>query len=113
MPGHALAAIRAYPELGTGAPIPPGTESDWGVFPWLYNIDDKTFAFLEDVLTEVMELFPSQYIHVGGDEAVKDQWKGSPAIQAKMKALGVKDETALQAGSSIASPTSSRRIAAS
>ena len=97
MPGHALAAIRAYPELGTGAPIPPGTESDWGVFPWLYNIDDKTFAFLEDVLTEVMELFPSQYIHVGGDEAVKDQWKGSPAIQAKMKALGVKDETALQA----------------
>ncbi|WP_163314260.1 family 20 glycosylhydrolase, partial [Enterobacter hormaechei] len=52
---------------------------------------------LEDVLTEVMELFPSQYIHVGGDEAVKDQWKGSPAIQAKMKALGVKDETALQA----------------
>jgi len=97
MPGHALAAIRAYPELGMGVPIPPGTESDWGVFPWLYNVDDKTFAFLEDVLTEVMELFPSQYIHVGGDEAVKDQWKGSPAIQAKIKALGIKDETALQA----------------
>jgi hexosaminidase len=97
MPGHALAAIRAYPELGTGVPIPPGTESDWGVFPWLYNLDDKTFAFLEDVLDEVMTLFPSRYVHVGGDEAVKDQWKGSAEIQARMKALGIKDETALQA----------------
>lgn len=97
MPGHALAAIRAYPELGTGTPIPPGTESDWGVFPWLYNIDDGTFTFLEDVLGEVMALFPSKYIHVGGDEATKEQWQGSPAIQARMKALGVKDETALQA----------------
>lgn len=96
MPGHALAAIRAYPWLGTGTPIPPGTESDWGVFPWLYNIDDRTFGFLEDVLGEVMALFPSRYIHVGGDEAVKDQWKASPAIQARMKALGVKDEAALQ-----------------
>ncbi|MBO9623375.1 MAG: family 20 glycosylhydrolase [Sphingomonas sp.] len=97
MPGHALAAIRAYPELGTGTPIPPGTESDWGVFPWLYNVEDGTFAFLENVLGEVMALFPSRYIHVGGDEAVKDQWKASPAIQAKIKALGLKDETALQA----------------
>jgi hexosaminidase len=97
MPGHALAAIRAYPELGTGTPIPPGTESDWGVFPWLYNVEDSTFAFLEDVLGEVMALFPSKYIHVGGDEAVKDQWKASPTIQAKIKALGLKDETALQA----------------
>ena len=97
MPGHALAAIRAYPELGTGVPIPPGTESDWGVFPWLYNLDDKTFGFLEDVLDEVITLFPSRYVHVGGDEAVKDQWKGSARIQAQMKALGIKDETALQA----------------
>lgn len=96
MPGHALSAIRAYPELGTGAPIPPGVESDWGVFPWLYNVDDGTFTFLENVLTEVMALFPSRYIHVGGDEAVKDQWKASPAIQARMKALGVADEKALQ-----------------
>ncbi|MET0308071.1 MAG: family 20 glycosylhydrolase [Sphingomonas sp.] len=96
MPGHALAAIRAYPWLGTGTPIPPGTESDWGVFPWLYNVDDRTFGFLEDVLGEVIALFPSKYIHVGGDEAVKDQWKASPTIQAQMKSLGIKDETALQ-----------------
>ena len=96
MPGHALSAIRAYPELGTGVAIPPGAESDWGVFPWLYNIDDSSFGFLEDVLGEVMTLFPSQYIHVGGDEAVKDQWKASPKIQAQMRALGIKDEHALQ-----------------
>ena len=96
MPGHALSAIRAYPSLGTGVPIPPGVESDWGVFPWLYNVDDRSSAFLEDVLSEVMELFPSPYIHVGGDEAVKDQWKSSPDVQARMKALGIKDEDALQ-----------------
>jgi hexosaminidase len=96
MPGHALSAIRAYPELGTGVPVPPGVESHWGVFPWLYNVDDGTFAFLEDVLGEVITLFPTQYIHVGGDEAVKDQWKASPRIQAQMRQLGVKDENELQ-----------------
>lgn len=96
MPGHALSAIRAYPQLGTGSPVPTGVESDWGVFPWLYNVDGSTFAFLEDVLMETMALFPSRYIHVGGDEAVKDQWKASPRIQAQMRALGIKDEHALQ-----------------
>lgn len=96
LPGHALSAIRAYPQLGMGVPIPPGTESDWGVFPWLYNVDDSTIRFLEDVLSETMELFPSREIHLGGDEAVKDQWRASPAIQARIKALGLKDENALQ-----------------
>jgi len=96
MPGHALSAIRAYPALGMGVPYPKGTESDWGVFPWLYNTNDSTFAFLENVLEEVMALFPSRYIHVGGDEAVKDQWKASPAIQAQMKQLGVATEDKLQ-----------------
>ncbi|WP_380874369.1 hypothetical protein ACFB49_47530 [Sphingomonas sp. DBB INV C78] len=96
MPGHAVSAIRAYPELGVGPPLPPGVESDWGVFPWLYNVDDSTFSFLEDVLTETMALFPSTYIHVGGDEAVKDQWQASPKIQARMRELGIKDEHGLQ-----------------
>lgn len=96
MPGHALSAIRAYPRLGMGVAPPPGIESDWGVFPYLYNTDDATFAFLEDVLTEVMDLFPGAYVHVGGDEAVKDQWKADPATQARIKALGLKDEEALQ-----------------
>ena len=96
MPGHALSALRADPSLGMGVPIPPGTESDWGVFPWLYNTDDRTFAFLENVLTEVLALFPSHDIHIGGDEAVKDQWKADPATQARIHALGLKDENALQ-----------------
>lgn len=96
MPGHAVAAIRAYPELGMGVPLPERVWSDWGVYPWLYNTEDATFGFLEDVLTEVMALFPSPWIHVGGDEATKDQWEADPVIQAKIKALGLKDENALQ-----------------
>lgn len=94
-PGHALAPIVAYPELGT-APPDPSKMGDWGVFPWLYNVDDRTFAFLDDVLNEVMDLFPSTFIHVGGDEAIKDQWKASPKTQAKIKELGLKDEHELQ-----------------
>jgi hexosaminidase len=95
MPGHALAAIVAYPELGS-AEAPAQVSSDWGVFPWLFNPKDSTFAFLEGVLDEVMEIFPSTYIHVGGDEAAKDQWKASPLIQASMRELGVADEKKLQ-----------------
>jgi hexosaminidase len=96
MPGHALAAIVAYPRLGAVAHPPKAVSSDWGVFPYLYNTDDKTFAFLQDVLTETMALFPGTYIHVGGDEAIKDQWKASSAIQAKMRVLKLRDEDALQ-----------------
>lgn len=95
MPGHATAAIAAYPQLGvTGKKIDVATH--WGVFPDIFNVDDSTFSFLEDVLTEVMEIFPSQYIHIGGDEAIKDQWKASPKIQKKIKELGLKNEEELQ-----------------
>ena len=59
-------------------------------------MEESTFAFLEDVLTEVMEIFPSEYIHIGGDEAIKDQWKASDKIQKKIKELGLKDEHELQ-----------------
>ena len=94
-PGHALAPIVAYPQLGT-APPDASKMGDWGIFPWLYNTDDATFAFLDDVLNEVMDIFPSTFIHIGGDEAIKDQWKASPKIQAKIKELELKDEHALQ-----------------
>ena len=83
MPGHATAAIVAYPELG----VPPAATSskevpaDWGIYPTLFNVDESTFTFLEDVLTEVMALFPGEYIHVGGDEAVKDAVGGVRARQ--------------------------------
>jgi hexosaminidase len=96
MPGHATAAIAAYPELGSTSTPPKSASTDWGILPNLYNTDDATFTFLEDVLDEVMELFPSHYIHVGGDEAVKDQWAANPQIQAKRAALGLASDDKLQ-----------------
>jgi hexosaminidase len=96
VPGHATAIIAAYPELASTANPPRSPSSDWGILPNLLNPSDRTFAFLDNVLDEVMALFPGPFIHLGGDEAVKDQWKASSAIQAKIKALGLKDEDALQ-----------------
>ena len=96
MPGHATAPIVAYPQLASIDDPPTTIPSDWGVYRNLYNVDESTFAFLEDVLDEVIALFPSRYIHVGGDEAVKDQWKASPRIQTRMRELGVEDEAKLQ-----------------
>lgn len=95
LPGHAQAAIAAYPELGVTGKAPP-VSPDWGIHTWLFNVDDSTFTFLENVLDEVMPLFPGKYIHLGGDEAAKDQWQASPAVQAKKNALGLKDEMQLQ-----------------
>ena len=95
MPGHARAAIAAYPELGnTGKPLEVAT--NWGVFTEVFNTEDATLGFLQNVLTEVLELFPSKFIHLGGDECVKNEWKASPAAQARIKALGLKDENQLQ-----------------
>lgn len=96
MPGHASAAIAAYPELGSSDQHLTAPVNEYGIFPSLYNVNDSTFTFLENVLTEVMELFPSPYIHIGGDEAIKDQWKASPAIQARMQQLGISNEDELQ-----------------
>jgi hexosaminidase len=96
MPGHALAPLVAYPQFGMTPNPPRANMGDWGVFPYLYRPSDQTFGFLGDILDEVMDLFPSEYIHVGGDEAVKDQWKASPEVQAQIQALGVKDEHGLQ-----------------
>jgi hexosaminidase len=101
MPGHAQAAIAAYPELGVGDAradhTPLAVSGNWGVHTHLFNLEPATFAFLRGVLDEVMQLFPSNEIHVGGDEAVKDEWKGSPTVQARARALGIKDADALQA----------------
>ncbi|MGN7721507.1 family 20 glycosylhydrolase [Chitinophaga sp. 22620] len=96
MPGHAQAALAAYPNLGcTGGPYEVSTK--WGVHKEVYCAgNDSVYAFLEDVLTEVMPLFPGQYVHIGGDECPKDRWKECPKCQARMKALGLKDEHELQ-----------------
>jgi len=95
MPGHARAALAAYPEMGnTGKPVEVATT--WGVFTEVYGVEDKTLNFIKDILTEVLALFPSKFIHVGGDECPKTEWKQSPAAQARMKALGLKNEEELQ-----------------
>nr|WP_295375753.1 family 20 glycosylhydrolase [Pseudoxanthomonas sp.] len=95
MPGHAQSAIAAYPEFGATGQAPP-VSPDWGVNTWLYGVEDPTFEFLQNVLTEVMDIFPGQYIHIGGDEADKYQWRNSPRIQARRKALGLADDMQLQ-----------------
>lgn len=95
MPGHSLAALAAYPELGcTTGPYEVATR--WGVFKDIYCTKDETFEFLENVLTEVMELFPSKYIHIGGDEAPKARWKECSICQGVIEREDLADEHELQ-----------------
>ncbi len=95
MPGHSLAALAAYPELScTGGPFKVGTK--WGVFDDVYCPKEETFTFLENVLTEVMALFPSEYIHIGGDECPKTRWKNCTHCQKIIHEKGLKDEHELQ-----------------
>jgi len=95
MPGHSQAAIAAYPELGnTGDAIPVWTS--WGVDQNILNPGDGTVRFYQNVLTEVMGLFPGRWIHIGGDEAPKTQWIASPLAQARIRELGLKNEDELQ-----------------
>ncbi len=99
MPGHSSAALAAYPQFScsqqpqfvvTGGQYPKGIQSNYCVG------NDSSFAFLQDVLKEVMQLFPSQYIHVGGDEVDKSDWKQCVKCQARKKTEGLKDENELQ-----------------
>ena len=96
MPGHSLAALASYPNLScTGGPFEVRT--NWGINEHLYCAgNDSVFLFLENVLTEVMELFPSEYIHIGGDEAPKSRWGKCAKCQRRIKKEGLKDEHELQ-----------------
>jgi len=96
LPGHARAALAAYPEFScTGKQLP--VANTWGVFEHVYCAgNDATFDFLEDILDEVIELFPSTYIHIGGDECPKEAWKKCSKCQTRMKAEGLKNEHELQ-----------------
>ncbi|SEA57145.1 hexosaminidase [Arachidicoccus rhizosphaerae] len=111
MPGHASAAIAAYPELSTfpnqSTVVPEHTtwagstsgkqvQQTWGVFPDVFVPSNNTFKFLQDVIDEVMALFPSKYIHIGGDECPKDYWKKSDYCQQLMKNAGLQNEEELQ-----------------
>jgi len=96
LPGHAQAAVAAYPYLSCTQDSTAKVATKWGVFPEVYCPREKTFEFLEDVLTEVMAIFPSKYIHIGGDECPKDNWKKCPDCQALIKRLNLKNEDGLQ-----------------
>jgi len=99
MPAHSMAVLAAYPELGTEPNKKYAVAETWGMMNKYNNVlqaSDTTFKFLENVLAEVMELFPSPYIHIGGDEASKVWWKQSAASQQIMKANGLKTESELQ-----------------
>ncbi|WP_313808529.1 beta-N-acetylhexosaminidase [Sphingobium sp.] len=96
MPGHAQAAVAAYPEEVGVLGDRPETGHDWGVNPWLFSPSPRSMAFIKNVLDELIVIFPSEFIHVGGDEAVKDQWQRSPEVQAQMKTLGLKTENQMQ-----------------
>ncbi|MFC1653092.1 beta-N-acetylhexosaminidase [Planctomycetota bacterium] len=95
MPGHAQAAIAAYPHLGV-TDTPLAVRQIWGVSQNIFNVEESTIQFMQDVLTEVLDLFDSPFIHIGGDEAPKTQWKESARVQARMEELGIPDEHALQ-----------------
>ena len=95
MPGHSLAALSAYPELAC-TPGPFKSATTWGVFEDVYCPKEETFTFLEGVLDEVMDLFPSDYIHIGGDECPKTRWKESDFCQKLIRDLQLKDEHELQ-----------------
>src|SRR6185295_15262261 len=95
MPGHSSAALAAYPELGcTKGPFEVAT--NWGIFEDIYCPHEKTFTFMQDVLTEVIGLFPSSYIHIGGDEVKKARWKESPVVQQLIKREKLKNEEEVQ-----------------
>ncbi|MEU0739964.1 beta-N-acetylhexosaminidase [Streptomyces sp. NPDC006134] len=100
VPGHSQAAIAAYPELGNTDVVDTTALTvwdTWGVCPNVLAPTDHTLRFYEGVFEEVLDLFPSEFIHVGGDECPKDQWRRSPAAQARIKELGLADEDGLQA----------------
>lgn len=96
MPGHAVAALAAYPELScTGGPF--DVETRWGIFEDVYCAgNEATFDFLERVLDEVVELFPSRFVHIGGDECPKIRWRSCARCQARREREGLRDEHELQ-----------------
>ncbi len=96
MPGHSLAALASYPELScTGRPFEVATH--FGIFPDIFCAGkDTVFTFLQEVLDEILELFPSPYIHIGGDEAPKKRWKECPDCQRRIREEGLKNEHSLQ-----------------
>jgi len=96
VPGHGSAAIVAYPELGVEGYQPDQVPADWGIYHNVFNLEESTFRFFEQVLDEVVELFPGPFVHLGGDEVVTEQWEDSARVQERMAALGIDELQGVQ-----------------
>ncbi|MFY1669759.1 beta-N-acetylhexosaminidase [Plantactinospora sp. WMMB334] len=96
LPGHTQAAIAAYPELGNDPGEPVAVSTRWGISSRVLNVSDETLDFARHVLDEVVELFPSRHVGIGGDECDKGEWRASPAAQRRRQELGLRDEDELQ-----------------
>jgi hexosaminidase len=96
MPGHASAALAAYPEFGCKQNKDYQVKTTWGIFEDIYCPSEQTFIFLENILVEILELFPGEYIHIGGDEAPKKPWEESELAQQVIEREGLADEEELQ-----------------
>jgi hexosaminidase len=96
VPGHATAAIAAYPELGVEGHGVNSVPASWGIYDNVFNLEESTFEFLENVLSEVVDIFPGQFVHLGGDEVETGQWAGSDRTRERMTELGIKDLQSVQ-----------------
>jgi hexosaminidase len=95
LPGHVTAALAAYPELGVDG-RPHEVARDWGIFTSVLNIEESTMAFVEQVLEELLDVFPSPFIHIGGDECPTTEWEGDPRVDERMRELGIDDASGIQ-----------------
>jgi hexosaminidase len=96
VPGHATAAIVAYPELGVEGFQLKEVPASWGIYHNVFNLEESTFRFLENVMSEVVKLFPGEFIHLGGDEVVTEQWEASARVAERMEELGLESIQSLQ-----------------
>lgn len=96
MPGHMQAAIAAYPELGNNPDQQLDVRTRWGISKHVLNVEDATIRFVQDILDEVLDVFPGEFVHIGGDECPKDEWRASELAQARIAREGLADEDALQ-----------------
>ncbi len=100
LPGHSQAAVAAYPELGNVDVVDTrtlGVKTDWGISPHVLAPTDAVLAFFEGVFTELLDVFPDRFVHIGGDECGKDQWRRTPLAQGRIRELGLGGEDELQA----------------
>lgn len=96
LPGHMQSAIAAYPRLGNNPERPVTVSTRWGIVRDVLNVEPATIAFCRDVFDEVLDIFPSEYVHLGGDECPKDQWNSSSRARERMRELGLADADSLQ-----------------